>query len=80
MFQTVLKFIETDTKWAPFADSIFKCIFSNEDRCISIQTFLKFVPVGPVSVGSDNGLALNISLYDIPKYSQRDGLGWKKGI
>ena len=32
-----------------FADSIFKCIFSNENVLISIKISLKFVPKGPIN-------------------------------
>ena len=46
-----------------FADSIFKCIFLNENFRISNKISLKFVPKGPIkqysSTGSDNGLAPN---------------------
>ena len=34
------------TKWQPFTDDIFKCIFMNNKYCILIQTSLKFVPKG----------------------------------
>ena len=37
-----------------FPDDIFKCIFLNENICISNTTWLKFVPGGPV----DNNTAL----------------------
>ena len=32
-----------------FADNIFKCIFLNENVCISINISLKFVPKGPIN-------------------------------
>ena len=32
-----------------FPDDIFKCIFVNENICISIKISLKFVPKGPVN-------------------------------
>ena len=31
-----------------FADNSFKCIFFNENACISIEISLKFVPKGPI--------------------------------
>ena len=31
-----------------FADDIFKCIFVNENVCISINISLKFIPKGPI--------------------------------
>ena len=36
------------------ADDIFKCIFFNENNCISITISLKFIPKGP----TDNKSAL----------------------
>ena len=32
-----------------FADDIFKCIFLNENACISIKIPLKFVPEDPIN-------------------------------
>ena len=32
-----------------FPDNIFKCIFLNEDVCLSIKISLKFVPKGPMN-------------------------------
>ena len=34
---------------AIFADDIFKCIFFNENACVSIKISLKFVPKGSIS-------------------------------
>ena len=36
------------TRWPPFADDIFKCIFMTESFCVLIQISLKFVPKGPI--------------------------------
>ena len=41
--------IEAKTKWPPFADDIFKCIFLNENVLISIKISLKFVPKGRIN-------------------------------
>ena len=41
--------IEAETKWPPFPDDIFKCIFLNENVWISIKVSLKFVPRGPIN-------------------------------
>ena len=41
--------IEAETKWPPFADDIFKCIFLNENVSVAITISLKFVPKGPIS-------------------------------
>ena len=32
-----------------FPDSIYKCLFSNENAWISIKISLKFVPKGPIN-------------------------------
>ena len=40
---------ETETKWPPFPDNIFKWIFLNEIIWISIKMSLKFVPRGPIN-------------------------------
>ena len=37
----------------------FKSIFFNENVWMSIKISLKFVPKGPVNIGSDNGLVLS---------------------
>ena len=46
-----------------FPDDIFKCIFFNENVCLSITISLKFVPKGPTNnipaLVPDNGLGLN---------------------
>ena len=42
------------TKWPPFADDIFKCIFMNKNSCILIQFSLNLVSMGPI----DNKAAL----------------------
>ena len=47
---------EHGTAWHPqgkmwlthFLDNIFKCIFLNENVCISFKISLKFVPMGPI--------------------------------
>ena len=44
-----LKHIEAETKWPPFPDAIFKCIFIYEIIWISIKISLKFVPRGPIN-------------------------------
>ena len=33
---------------AIFAEDVFKCFFMNENCCISIQIWLKFVPMGSI--------------------------------
>ena len=38
---------------------IFKCIFLNENIWISIKISLKFVPKGPINIGSYNDLVLD---------------------
>ena len=38
-----------ETKWTPFADDIFNCIFLNENVWIPIEISLKFVPKGPIN-------------------------------
>ena len=42
-------YIEAETKWPPFPDDIFKCIFLNQLVKISIAISLKFVAKGPVN-------------------------------
>ena len=41
--------IESETKWPPFPDDIFKWIFLNENVWILINIPLKFVPRGPIN-------------------------------
>ena len=49
-----------------FADDIFKCVFVNENVWFPIKISLKFVLKGLINeysiIGSDNGLALPVSL------------------
>ena len=46
ILEKVCKLIEAGTKWLPFRNDIFKCIFLNENVWISIYISLKFVPSG----------------------------------
>ena len=39
-----------------FTDDIFKCIFLNENVCITIKISLKFVPKGPMKGGGGDGM------------------------
>ena len=41
--------IETESKWPPFSDDIFKCNFLNENVLISNEISLKFVPKGRIN-------------------------------
>ena len=43
------KHIVAETKWLPFPDDIFKCLFLNENIWISIKISLNFVPNGPIN-------------------------------
>ena len=43
------KHIEAETKWTPFADDIFKCIFLNDNVWFPIKISLKFVPKGRIN-------------------------------
>ena len=55
---------------AIFADDIFKCIFLNKNRYISIKISLKFVPKGPFN---------NISeLVQIIAWHRSDLVYWRK--
>ena len=45
--------LETRTKWPPFADKVFKCIFMNDSIWISSKISLEIVADGPI----DNKLA-----------------------
>ena len=45
--------LETRTKWPPFADKVFKCIFMNDSIWISSKISLEIVANGPI----DNKLA-----------------------
>ena len=41
--------IEAETKWPPFPDDVFRCIFLNENIYISIKISLKFVRKCPIN-------------------------------
>ena len=41
--------LTAETKWPPFPDDIFKCIFLNENVSISIKISLKFAPEGRIN-------------------------------
>ena len=45
----IFEHIEADTKWRRFPKDIFKRIFMNENKWISIKISLKFVPKGPIN-------------------------------
>ena len=40
----LVEHIGAETKWPPYPDAIFKCIFLNENIWISIKISPKFVP------------------------------------
>ena len=43
------KHIEAETNGRHFPDSIFKCIFLNENVLISLKILLKFIPKGLIN-------------------------------
>ena len=56
--RTPARYMERMNTWRPkqngrhFADDILKCIFFNENVCISIEIPLKFGPKGPININS----------------------------
>ena len=48
-FKILLNTLRLRQNHRHFADDIFKCIFLNEDICISIDISLKFVPGGQIN-------------------------------